>query len=377
MKVKSLHSFGIAAMVLPCFAAQEPSRDLRIGLAEQVSEIRLGPGHYWISGKGFERTVRWKKEVRWTPTARGFRFDKDTGPDRLTVTPVPPGEVVLYNGRPYRGRMDVVGDGKTGRVINVVGVESYLRGVLRRETNEDWPTEALKAQSVISRTYALLHRGRHRPSGYDLCSRPHCQTYGGAAEERSTTDAVLRRTRGEVLVDRRGRLVSAVYHSCCGGATESAENVWERGGQPYLRSVRCGWCRSSPHYQWRAQIPAAVMTARLNGAGYAFGEVRAIGIFSRTGSGRVYQFRVYGDRRTRDIPANTFRNIVDPGRIRSTQIAGVSKSEKGLWQFHGRGWGHGVGLCQWGMKKLADQSMAYGQILRLYYRGVEVADWKP
>lgn len=373
---KPLFLFGLVGLAQVSLGARDASQVLRIGLAERASEVRLGPGVYWITGKGFERKVSWTKEVRWIPTIQGFRFGNKSWPRKSVVTPVPPGDVVLFNGRPYRGRLDLLSDGKTARVINALGVEPYLRGVLHRETSEGWPTEALKAQSVISRTYALLNRGRHVRSGYDLCSRPHCQTYGGVADERSATDAVLRRTRGEVLVDRRGRLVSAVYHSCCGGSTESAENVWERGRQPYLRAVRCDWCRKSPHSLWRAEVPSAVVTARLNAAGYALGDVRAIGILSRTASGRVYQFRVYGERGTRDIHANTFRNLVDPRRIRSTKIAGVSKSEKGLWRFHGRGWGHGVGLCQWGMKELADQSMSYGQILRIYYRGVEVVDWK-
>jgi stage II sporulation protein D len=243
------------------------------------------------------------------------------------------------------------------------------------ETSDKWPAEALKAQAVISRTYALRNRGRHGRGGYDLCSTPHCQAYGGVSAERKTTDAAVKATRGEVMVDRKGRLISTVFHSTCGGSTESAENVWEKGGQPYLQAVRCQWCKISPHYRWNARVPTALVDERLAKEGYKIGSVRAIGILNHTPSGRVYRVRLYGEKGTRDLNANTFRNIVNPRMIRSTFWSGISKRD-GAWQVHGRGWGHGVGLCQWGMKSLADNSMTYGQILRLYYHRVDIADWK-
>lgn len=362
----------------PALRAPDPTRDrsavLRIGISDAAKEVSLGAGSVRVRGKGLDRVYRWKDEQRLRFGEKGFALGKILWPSPVVLTAARGDDPVVVNGRPFRGRIELERTGRTVRIVNILGVETYLRGVLHMETNEVWPTEALKAQAVISRTYALLNRGRHGSRGYDLCATPHCQAYGGAAAERAATDAVLRRTRGEVLMDRKKRLVSTVYHSCCGGSTESAQNVWRHAGQPHLKATRCGWCRGSPHYFWKARVPTELVTKRLNAAGYDLGEVRAIGVLSRTATGRVHRFRVYGQKGTRDIPANEFRNIVDPRRVRSTLIAGVSKLD-GAWQFHGRGWGHGVGLCQWGMKELADQSMAYGQILRIYYRGVEVRDW--
>ena len=379
--VVSLAVAGTSPLAAPStdLRAPDPRRDrstvLRVGLADAAPEIVLGPGAYRVRAKGLDRVHRWKDEQRLRLTDRGFSLGKVLWSSPVVLSAPKEDDPVLINRRPYRGKVELERVGRAVRIVNVVGVETYLRGVLHMETNEAWPTEALKAQAVISRTYAVLNRGRHGSRGYDLCATPHCQAYGGAAAERPATDAVLRRTRGEVVMDRKKRLVSTVYHSCCGGSTESAQNVWRHAGQPHLKAARCGWCRGSPHYFWKARVPTELVTARLNAAGYDLGEVRAIGVLSRTGTGRVHRFRVYGQKRSRDIPANEFRNIVDPRRIRSTLIAGISKLD-GAWQFHGRGWGHGVGLCQWGMKELADQSMAYGQILRIYYRAVEVRDWK-
>lgn len=293
----------------------------------------------------------------------------------MTIESVERNGTVWVNRHPFRGAIELERQGSGIRVVNRLSVEDYVRGVLQMETSDKWPAQALQAQAVISRTYALRNRGRHGRSGYDFCATPHCQTYGGAAAERKTTDAAVARTTGEVLVDKKKRLISAVYHSCCGGSTESAENVWEHGGQPYLKATHCPWCKGSPRFDWVAKVPTDLVDERMRTAKPGIGGVRALGILSHTPSGRVYKLRVYGERGTVDLLANTFRNIIDPGLIRSTNWSGISKLN-GHWQIHGQGWGHGVGLCQWGMKTLADKSMSYGQILRLYYHGVEVLDWK-
>ncbi|MBL0058488.1 MAG: SpoIID/LytB domain-containing protein [Elusimicrobia bacterium] len=347
---------------------------IRIGLRASAPSVVLGAGAYFLTGSVPRREVKYRQPQEILPAKTGFFVGKERWGNKITIEPADPEGVVTVNKRPFRGAIELDRRGAGIRVVNRLSVEDYVRGVLLMETSDQWPVEALKAQSVISRTYALRNRGRHGSSGYDFCPSPHCQTYAGASAERKTTDAAVKRTRGEVLVDRKKKLISAVYHSCCGGSTESAENVWEHGGQPYLKVVRCGWCRSSPRFHWMARVPYALVDQRLASAGYHIGAVRAIGILSHTPSGRVYQVRIFGERGTRDLLANTFRNIVNPALIRSTLWAGVSKLD-GAWQIHGSGWGHGVGLCQWGMKTLADNSMTYGQILRIYYHRVEVVDW--
>jgi stage II sporulation protein D len=360
------------ALAVPARADRSPL--VRIGLRANAPSVVLGTGAYRLSGQVPRRKVRYREPQEILPAKNGFTAGKERWGNKITIEPAEPGGVVVVNKRPFRGAIELERRGGGIRVVNQLSVEDYVRGVLLMETSDRWPVEALKAQSVISRTYALRNRGRHGSSGYDFCPSPHCQTYAGAAAERTSTDAAVQRTRGEVLVDRKKQLVSTVYHSCCGGSTESAENVWEHGGQPYLKGVRCGWCKTSPRFHWVARVPYALVDQRLAAAGYNIGGVRAIGVLSHTPSGRVYKIRIYGERGTQDLLANTFRNIVDPALIRSTFWSGVSKLE-GAWQVHGTGWGHGVGLCQWGMKTLADNSMNYGQILRFYYHRVEVVDW--
>jgi stage II sporulation protein D len=373
----SLHFRALILLMIfviasPVLAGSSPM--IRIGLRDNALSAVLGPGDYRLKGKAPRRSLRYQKPVEIVPSKNGFSAGGQPWGKSITIESSERDGVVVINHRPFRGAIELERQGAGIRIVNRLSVEDYVRGVLQMETSDKWPAQALQSQAVISRTYALRNRGRHGRSGYDYCAQPHCQTYGGAAAERALTDAAVRRTRGEVLVDRKRRLASTVYHSCCGGSTESAENVWEHGGQPYLKATRCPWCKGSPRYDWVAKVPYALVNDRINAAGFKIGDVRAIGILSHTPSGRVYKVRVYGEKGSQDLLANRFRNIVDPGLIRSTYWSGVSKLN-GAWQIHGQGWGHGVGLCQWGMKTLADKSMSYGQILRLYYKGVEVVDW--
>ncbi|MBP9128450.1 MAG: SpoIID/LytB domain-containing protein, partial [Elusimicrobia bacterium] len=333
------------------------------------------PGHYRFNGKVPRRLPHDKTPIKIVPIKKGLAAGEIRWGKKITIEPADRNGSVLINNRPFRGVIELERQGSEIRVVNRLSVEDYVRGVLQMETSDKWPAQALQAQAVISRTYALRNRGRHGRSGYDFCATPHCQTYGGASAERKTTDAAVARTTGEVLVDRKKRLVSAVYHSCCGGSTESAENVWDHGGQPYLKATHCPWCKGSPRFDWVAKVPTDLVDERMRTAKPGIGGVRALGILSHTPSGRVYKLRVYGERGTVDLLANTFRNIIDPGLIRSTNWSGISKLN-GHWQIHGQGWGHGVGLCQWGMKTLADKALSYGQILRMYYHRVEVVDWK-
>jgi stage II sporulation protein D len=347
---------------------------IRIGLKDQESSVTVGPGDVHVSGESPRQSRRYKTKTTIRPSAKGFLIEKKQWGPTLVISPTSKAAVVTINNRAYRGQIELSRNGKGIRVVNRLSIEDYVRGVLQMETSDKWPEQALKAQAVISRTYGLRNRGRHGRSGYDLCLTPHCQVYGGVAAERKKTDDAVRATRGEVLVDPKKKLVTTVFHSSCGGSTESAENVWEHGGAPHLKAVRCSWCKSNPNAHWVARVPYDLVWSRLNVAGINVGHIRAIGILSHTPSGRVYKLRLYGDKGKMDILANRFRTVVDPRLIRSTLWTGISKLN-GAWQIHGRGWGHGVGLCQWGMKGQADKKKSYGQILRTYYHGVKVFDW--
>jgi stage II sporulation protein D len=279
------------------------------------------------------------------------------------------------NGRRYRGELKVVPAGK-GRVtvVNVLPMEDYVRGVVASEMSHGWPLEALKSQAVVARSYAVANKGRYASDGFDLCATPACQVYGGISAERPATDKAVASTRGQVLM-YKGEPISAVFHSCCGGETDDAKDVWRSKGVPYLKGVRGRWCRrGSPHHQWKAEISEETLAAAMRSAGHDVGSrIRSIRIVSRTGAGRAYEVRVTGDERGATLQANAFRLIVGSRLLKSTWWSGVS-SDGGKWRFHGQGWGHGVGLCQWCAKMTADQGYKYKEILTYFYRHAKVKE---
>jgi stage II sporulation protein D len=276
------------------------------------------------------------------------------------------------NGRRYRGTLKVVpSGGNSVTVVNVVELEDYLRSVVPAEMPYSWPKEALKAQAVVARSYAVSNRGRYASEGFDLCATAACQVYEGTASENASSDEAVKATRGEVVM-YMGRPISAVFHSSCGGRTDDARDVWRSDGKPYLRGVRSPWCRQeSPHYQWEAKISDKDMAGRLAAAGHDVGPVESIRIVSRTKAGRAYEVRVTGTKSAQTFQANAFRLIVGPKSLRSTLWSGLSHSD-GEWRFHGKGWGHGVGLCQWCSKVMAGQGHRYKEILTYFYRNTKV-----
>jgi stage II sporulation protein D len=315
--------------------------------------------------------VTWNTNTPVTASAAGIVIGKKSFGPRLVLEAVGTGNSVLVNSRPYRGRVELLCNAQGQvTVVNALPVNDYVRGILVRETSPRWPREALKAQAVISRTYALKNRGRHGSQGFDYCDEAHCQVYGGRAAEHDVTNAAVESTRNEVLLYNR-EVISSVFHSCCGGSTDGAENIWEKGGAPYLRAVRCGWCRGSPRYHWTSDADETTLSSRLKAAGYNIGDVKDVRVLSKSRSGRAYMVRVIGLKGHADLSGNKFRLMTDGRAIRSTLWSGLSRTSRG-WRFHGNGWGHGVGLCQWGAKAMADRGYKYTQILRFYYKGVSL-----
>ena len=288
------------------------------------------------------------------------------------MAPIDKGKFIKVNGHPYRGAVEIVSDGK-GRltVINELELEDYVRSVVPAEMPHSWPPEALKAQSVVARSYAVANRGRFGNDGYDLCATAACQVYDGVQSEKPSTDKAVDATRGEVLTFK-GKPVSAVFHSCCGGQTDDAKDVWRSGNTPYLRGVRARWCREEcPFYQWKADISDDDLSRRLRAAGHDVGRVESLRITSHTGAGRAYEVRVTGSSGAATLQANAFRLIVGARLLRSTFWTGLSHVD-GKWRFNGKGWGHGVGLCQWCAKVTAGQGYKYKEILTYFYRNTKV-----
>lgn len=273
---------------------------------------------------------------------------------------VPDDGVIQRDGRAYRGgvRIEVAEDGL--RVINLVDLEAYLRGVVPSEMSAVWPLEALKAQAVAARSYTLAALDRDAP--YDICASDRCQVYRGMAAEHPRSDAAIAATEG-IVITWQGSPAVAYYHSDSGGIVASSAEVWGRA-LPYLLVLR-DVPASSPHRGWTVQIDPTRLASALAAEGESVGTPTRLTILDRSGSGRVSDARVDGSAGSVRLTGPTLARTLRAAGLRSTRFDTI-----GPLQVRGDGWGHGVGMSQYGARAMAAQGFDYGRILAYYYPGV-------
>ena len=276
---------------------------------------------------------------------------------------------VIVNGKPYRGVVEIMLNDKGILVINDLPLEEYLVGLINCEISSAWPIEAVKAQAVIARTYALNRREARKNHPYHLESSVIDQVYDGCAIEDSRARRGVSETAGEVLT-YGGAIIQAFYHSNCGGWTESSENVWGTP-LPYLKGVDCQYCLSSPATVWDQKLPLKDIEERLKAAGHKVALLVDIRGGKRSERGRWKNIVLVMPRGDLSISGDQFRKAVGYGVIKSTNFA--VKVAGGEARFAGAGNGHGVGLCQWGAKQRALEGFSYTEILSYYYPGTALS----
>lgn len=275
-----------------------------------------------------------------------------------------PAAFLAVDGRPFRGELEIRRGANGGLLaINILDLEDYLQGVVREEVPVTWPLEALKAQAVVARTYAVYQMRQGAGAPFHLRATVMSQVYGGLGREDSRATWAVLETRGLVLM-LRGQVIASFYHACSGGQTEDGDQVFGPEfvylvGQPDEFSGEC------PHDRWADLLPAAEVRRALQSAGFAVGQIRDIEPLDRTRTGRVGRLRIVHTGGVLEMEAKRFRLIVGPEVVRST-LFDVSV-ERGLVTFTGRGWGHGVGMSQWGGRGMAERAYGFADILKYYY----------
>lgn len=337
---------------------------------------------------------------------------------------------IKVNGKKYRGDISIhMTHGKAGlTVVNTLPIEHYLYGVIAKEMSPSWHMEAVKAQTVAARSYVLYNVNKHQDDEYDVCATNHCQVYGGRESEAPQVIKAVNDTAGQVLM-YQGKLIPANFHSSSGGYTENSENVWGTY-QPYLRGV-VDYDQNSPQYKWEKTITVIQLQEALDRAGYPIGVLKMIELVPLTRSfvdtpergvsGRVKIIGFIGSKGNAKLSGEQLRNILN---LKSTlfdlnvmlPVAPVPEFEitknmgdfdrkkieinlpaqseknfltkkKDLYPMSGRpgesilisgfGWGHGLGLSQWGAKAMAEQgpqgdATYYKEILKHYYQGTTI-----
>lgn len=268
----------------------------------------------------------------------------------------------------YRGALRVSAAADQVMVVNHLDLEKYLYGVVPREVSPAWPKQALRAQAVAARTYAFYHMLKRAESAYDVFSTTASQVYGGKKSEHPNARSAVDDTRGEILT-RNGKALLALYHANSGGQTEAMKNVWN-GSVSCLVSVRDEFSRDRPGDVWQKRVDPKFIASRLKAFGLNVGEVGALTPGERSKTGRIKRLEISGESGDVFLSGNSFRLIVGPAGIRSTNFSVAHKN--GVFVFSGNGYGHGVGMSQWGACTMAKQGYTYKAILAYYYPGVRV-----
>jgi stage II sporulation protein D len=343
--------------VLVAIAPLQAAVDLRVSIKQGVNALTVGGSTTaLVRDETGQQLGTIPAGEAYTARSRGGNVQLGNWQARqLWVEPAAQGAVWIGN-RWYRGDVRLVPRSGGLDAVNYVDLEAYLYSVVGAEAIASWPLEALKAQAVAARSYALHKRAASPNALYDVDTTTATQVYKGLESEASSTVQAVRETAGEVLV-YGGQIVLAVYHSSSGGHTENVENVWS-SPLPYLRGVP-DYDQNAPVYQWSLFFSAADLSRRVGGVG----TVRQMIPERTTPFGRVVTMAVVGDRGTTRVTGAQLQRALG---LRS-RLFSVTATGNGF-QVQGRGFGHGVGLSQWGAKSLADQGWSYRQILAHYYQ---------
>lgn len=302
--------------------------------------------------KTLERTIGKFAQIRFK--------GKGTGDIIKIKSVIPIGKI-----RSYDDDLEVTVMGRSLKVINKVRLEDYIAGVVEGESGGVTTLEYYKLQAILCRTYALSNSRRHEVEGFELCDGVHCQYYKGR-----TTDPVIIAatvaTKGMVIVDNSLNLITAAFHSNCGGETCNSEDVWALP-MSYLRSVKDTFCLRQPHARWRRYISTEDWMSYLS-LKHKYPVEDSLAYNSAVNYGQHERSVFFMDKNMK-IPLKTIRTDF---QLKSTYFSIEQKSDSVI--FRGRGYGHGVGLCQEGAMQMTKLGFSFKQILGFYYKGVTMVD---
>jgi stage II sporulation protein D len=272
------------------------------------------------------------------------------------------------DGRRYRGKLELKPYKGGFHVINHVPIELYLEGVLNAEISTDWDLDVVQAQAIISRTFALFKREQRLNRSWHVTAGQNDQVYLGENITDHRSRVAIDNTKG-IVVNYRGKLAQTYYHSNCGGVTEDPVNVWQFS-LPYLKVKSVPYGQRDPKYFWEHSISFRELRQIASKAGLKAQNLNKIYIENRTESHRVANIVFSNGKQSFRMEATKFRKLAGYGKIQSLLFDTI-QTTKG-YRFQGTGHGHGVGLCQWAAKEMAEVGYRFDDILRFFYTDTNI-----
>ncbi len=388
------------AFALPTPPQKTATIQIRVRLAEAVSEARV---------HGYDLKIYSRNQIVAAPLREGeWEFHCEDGRIRATQAngsatldlPEPvslrtPAGFLSFMGRPYRQKIMIYSQGSLCEVINQLNLEKYLQGLVNAEFSSRWNESSISAQVVAARTYAyfqILQARENRNAHFDVDATVTDQVYDGSMREDPRASRIVKKTVGEILTvgpSAAPRPIKAFYHSTCGGITELPQHVWGKAFPGFKHAVICHFCSKSPRFHWRLDLGAGEITKAIRKSARTEGippgwpknalrllqtsEISRIEVSARDDEERVSQLLTLWwnpwTSRYYSFPLSgaKFRSWLGSARFQSAWFDVRPDGAGSSWTIEGRGYGHGVGMCQWGAKTMGEKGYTTAQILHYYY----------
>ena len=368
--------------LLIAFPLNALSKDIKIGLLTTDKSVIISSNQNGILINSFTNnliTKTIKSEPYQVQNINGLikitdKSKKILGAFRGPIKLIPEKKdgFVSCNNHWYRGELLLLtnGDKKNLTIVNNVELEDYLLSAVPSEVPNTWHKEVLKAQAVAARSYSLGYLGRRIEKGYDLESTVEDQVYLGISSEKRSTTQAVKETKGIILLDKDNKPLVALYHSSGGGYTDSIDNLWDKTQKPpghisdHIKA-KPDYDNNSPHFKWFRSYKITELNNLLKSLN--IGEITNITPLSRTVANRIMWLKITGTKGETTIRGEEFRKLL---KLPSSKFD--LKIENNIVKFSGGGYGHGLGMSQWGAKALAERGFTYDKILAHYYSGIRL-----
>jgi len=354
--ISIFNDYNLSALVI-----SPDSGDFRLLADGREISVAAENDIVYISMTGDRLSLRNNSGVLGSFTLISFDAVEDEG--GFTIRPVDPSLEMDY----FKGSLELSIEFGRIKAVNLVSEDHYLTAVVEAEAGLGYHSMFYRAQAIISRTYLFGNLYRHTDEGFHLCDGVHCQVYKGRLTGNRTIYDAVHSTHGKVLIYGDTTLITAAFHSNCGGQTVNSEEVW-LVYRPYLRTVTDPFCANGRSASWQRRIDSGAWYSYLSGLGMDNG-----GITPESG---IFRFRQ--PRRAVLYSAGRFnvplRKIRSDWNFRSTFLEVEVLDHGRSILVRGRGFGHGVGLCQEGAMEMAKRGHGYEEILKFYYTGISISD---
>lgn len=373
----AVRTVSLLFLILSAIPSWAASPQIRVAIVREADSLRLTGRNFYcflpFTPEG-ERTRFPKQASIIRHTGAGFVMDAQFM--QAPVLECISGEgILMVNDIPSQGHLTLLPDGpqKIAAVVSLP-MEQYLIGVMQGEVGENWPPEALKAQAIAARSYAMaaMHERRHSP--YDVATTTRDQIYTAKIRIPTPIQAAVLDTQGQVL-RYKGRTLRAYYHSCCGGEGEAFDAVWQDlapgKAQPDFPPAVAHdpYCRKSPNRKWALTMSEADFVQSLREKSPQLASSAQVTPVTAP-NGRVTRVTLPGDKAPRQISGTQFRRALGYDAVKSTWFK-IQRHGRTV-TISGRGYGHGVGLCQWGARGMAEKGKTANVILQFYYPGTSI-----